>query len=337
VTNDQPVSDKAIGGNGGNGASGAHGFNGGNGGSGGAGNGGGLAVTLGINGYANEGKGQASVLRVNVANSKLLDDEAIGGKGGHGGNGLLPVVGLGGNASGGAVSLRGIHGDPTNLVILDTDFLFAGTAQGGAGGLGGIGIAVPGGQGGAGGAGFGGGLDVIFKGATHLLGTTILGNHAVGGKGGKGGSGLGGFGPTGPKGVSIGGGVRVATIPGATAAKDNNTLILTNSADIGPDVYGTLGTIGTWFRSGNRSAARPGPHAIYDSFAGSEQPASFCPLTPGIAIVLGGGRRSTVDPGHGEEPRKVNRTWPIDPLSGRTKPHFTTLHQAGVGPGVGCG
>src|SRR5262249_60829498 len=93
VTNDQLVSDKAIGGYGGYGASGAHGFKGGNGGSGGAGFGGGLAVTLGINGYANEGNGQPSMLRVHVANSQLLDDEAIGGRGGYGGNGLLPGIG----------------------------------------------------------------------------------------------------------------------------------------------------------------------------------------------------------------------------------------------------
>jgi hypothetical protein len=244
VTNDRLVSDKAIGAVGGPGANGAHGFNGGNGGSGGTANGGGLAVTLGINGYADEGNGDAELLRVNVANSKLLVDEAIGGKGGYAGNGLKPGIGgPGGNALGGAVSLRGFNGDLTNLVTFDTDFLFACTAAGGTGGAGGIGIAVPGGTGGQGGAGLGGGLDVIFKGATHLLNTTIVGNHAVGGKGGKGGSGLGGFGPNGQNGIGAGGGVRVAAPAGITAARDSNTVIIANSADIGADIYGTLGNI----------------------------------------------------------------------------------------------
>ena len=131
VTNGHLVSDTAAGGIGGHGASGTHGFKGGNGGSGGQGNGGGLAVTLGINGYGNEGNATASQLRVNVAHDQLLVDEAIGGMGGYAGNGLIAgVAGGGGNASGGAVSLRGFAGDPTNLVTLDTDFLFASTARG---------------------------------------------------------------------------------------------------------------------------------------------------------------------------------------------------------------
>lgn len=244
VTNDQIVSDTAAGGAGGNAGYGAHGFKGGNGGSGGQGSGGGLAVTLGINGFGNEGNGTASVLRVNVAHSHLTVDEAIGGIGGYAGNGFTPgFPGSGGNAFGGAVSLRGLNGDPTNLVTLDTDFLFACTAQGGAGGIGGDGIASPGGKGGSGGAGLGGGLDVTFKGATHLVGSTVLGNHAVGGKGGKGGTGIGGPAGPGQKGFGAGGGIRVASNSGVTAAKDVNTLILVNSADVGQDVQGTLGAI----------------------------------------------------------------------------------------------
>ena len=244
LTNDHLESDTAMGGKGGPGASGTHGFNGGNGGYGGQGIGGGLAVTLGINGFANEGTGTAKLLRVNVTDSQLLVDAAIGGMGGYAGNGLrLGLAGGGGNASGGAVSLRGVAGDQSNLVNFNTDFLFASTAQGGAGGVGGISIAYPGGAGGNGGAGFGGGIDVSLKGGTQFLNATILGNHAVGGKGGIGGSGLGSFGPTGKKGLGTGGGVRVVASNGVSAGKDPNTLIIANSADIGPDVYGTLGNI----------------------------------------------------------------------------------------------
>jgi hypothetical protein len=243
VTNDQLVSDQAIGGNGGHGGIGAHGFNGGKGGSGGQGNGGGMAVTLGINSYANEGIGEASLVRVIVTNSKLMVDHATGGTGGYGGAGLnAGLAGPGGGASGGAMSLRGTNGDPSNLVTLDADFVFASTAQGGTGGHGGIAVAVKGGAGGIGGSALGGGLDVALKGATHLFNTTILGNHAVGGNGGNGGSGVG-FGPNGQHGTGVGGGVRVASVPGVTAAKDVNTSIITNSADIGPDIFGNMGSI----------------------------------------------------------------------------------------------
>jgi hypothetical protein len=243
LTNDQLVSDQAIGGAGGHAGTGAHGFNGGNGGSGGQGNGGGMAVTLGINGYANEGNGQASLLRVIVTKSKLMVDHANGGTGGYGGTGLIAgFAGPGGGASGGAMSLRGTNGDPSNLVTLDTDFVFASTAQGGTGGHGGIAIAVQGGAGGIGGAALGGGLDVALRGATHLFNTTILGNQAMGGIGGAGGSGVG-SGPNGQHGTGVGGGVRVSFVPGVTAAKDVNTAIITNSADIGPDIYGNMGSI----------------------------------------------------------------------------------------------
>jgi hypothetical protein len=243
VTNDQLVSDQAIGGNGGHGGIGPHGFNGGNGGSGGQANGGGMAVTLGINSYGNEGIGVASLLRVIVTNSKLMVDHANGGTGGYAGNGLISgFAGPGGGASGGAMSLRGTNGDPSNLVTLDTDFLFASTAQGGTGGLGGVSIAVQGGAGGMGGSALGGGLDDALRGATHLFNTTILGNQAVGGNGGSGGSGVG-FGPNGAHGTGVGGGVRVSSVPGVTAAKDVNTVIIANNADIGPDIFGNMGSI----------------------------------------------------------------------------------------------
>jgi hypothetical protein len=182
LTNDHLVTDTAIGGAGGHGGTGAHGFNGGN---GGFGHGGVLAVTRGINGQAPVGTGTASLLRVNVKNSQFLVDHATGGNGGYGGAGLIAGIGgAGGHAAGGAVSLDGPDGGPTNLVTLDTDFLFASTAVGGTGGLGGTAIAVAGGRGGDGGMAYGGGLDTAFRGATHLLNSTILGNHSLGGNGG---------------------------------------------------------------------------------------------------------------------------------------------------------
>src|SRR5262249_30754828 len=150
-------------------------------------NGGGLALVLGLNGFDAEGRGHANFLQAFVTNCQFQVDQATGGDGGVGGLGHIGGRrGVSGAAEGGAGILYARDGDASSdQITFDDDFLFASTAQGGTGGTGGESLVTKGAQGGASRSGYGGGLDVEFAASVCLKGTTILGNHAVGGKGGK--------------------------------------------------------------------------------------------------------------------------------------------------------
>jgi hypothetical protein len=240
LQNSSLSSNSAVGGAGGNGGYGNHGFNAGSGARGGNAEGGGLAIVPGLTGFNTEGAGQPIALNINVTNTKLLVNNATGGKGGYGGNGsyLGGNGGNGGSASGGAVGIYGIGASSTDQVTFHNAFLFANTARGGNAGLGGDGTLQNGGNGGAGGSGLGGGLDVFFKGAVHLQSSTIYGNKAINAPGAAGGFGFSLKGKTGGNGASIGGGVRNVGI--GTVDRTKDTLIIVNTADQDPDVHGPI-------------------------------------------------------------------------------------------------
>ena len=244
VGNDNLVSDTATGGQGGIGANGAHGFKGGSGSAGGSGEGGGLAVEVGLKGYDQEGDGQATGFEIGVDHCEILVDQAVGGKGGFGGNGSYGGSGGGGGfACGGAASVNGFQAASGNDVTFSSDFLFACAVDSGSGGAGGIGISYNGGKGGSSQTGVGGGLEVGFGGSVELKSTTIIGNEAAGSIGGQGGWGLVASGANGLNGYGYGGGVYVYTVSGGSVRKSSDTIILNNSADGWPDVYGTIGNL----------------------------------------------------------------------------------------------
>jgi hypothetical protein len=242
VTNVTFTSDAANAGAGGSGGYGAHGFGwkGGQGGAGGEAFGGGLALTLGVYERGTEG---ASSLETTISNCEFLVDQALGGSSGAGGNGNTGGAGGGGaQAFGGAVSLYGPNGAISNQVTFSSDFLFSCTAQGGNGAIGGVGTTGQGGQGGSGGVGNGGGLSVVLAGTVDIYGSTILGNHAKGGSGAQGGWGLSGKGKNGHNGYGLGGGIYNSAVPGGSVNKSADTIVLANSADVDPDIFGPIGT-----------------------------------------------------------------------------------------------
>jgi hypothetical protein len=123
-----------------------------------------------------------------------------------------------------------------------SDFLFAGTVRGGNGGIGGVGTTGTGGQGGSGSVGYAGGLSVVLAGSVDIYSSTILGNSAAGGSAAQGGWGLSGNGANGEKGLGLGGGIFNAAVPGGSVDKSADTIVLANSADIAPDMFGPIGT-----------------------------------------------------------------------------------------------
>jgi hypothetical protein len=164
-----------IGGNAGNGGTGGHGGAGASGGLGGAGGAGGSAGHAGAGGDGGNAYGGGVDIAGGTVSFRLVslvDDEAVGGAGGVGGNGAMG--GRGGDGTGGGT--------------------------GGAGGN-----AFAGGAGGAGGGAYGGGV-YVGGGSLSMVGGLIALSEAVGGDGGAGGpGGNGGAGGSGSGAPSPGG------------------------------------------------------------------------------------------------------------------------------------
>jgi hypothetical protein len=193
----------------------------------------------------NGGAGQGSGLflrnaELSLALSLVLDNSALGGTGGSGGNGDQGLGGGGGAAQGGAICISG------GFCGLSQSTLDSNLAYGGNGGYGGHGIfsgsaADGGGSGGGGGTAQGGGL---FSTAALVAvnSSTLSDNAAVAGDGGSGGYGsdlgdswgaAGGWG--GPGGNSQGGGAFV----------DSDVTFLDSTISTNW-VRGSLGGVGAW-------------------------------------------------------------------------------------------
>jgi hypothetical protein len=221
------------GGNGGNGGSGGSRATGGIGGAGGLASG---AVAVNINSFS-----QVPVL--DIRQSAVTANTAQGGNGGAGGTGHNG--GRGGNGAGihGAglyLSSSGI--DSTGAWTLNAVTLESNNGYSGSGGRGGDGSGSRGngGTGGNSGNSLGGGIYDTFAGTLNLEHCAIQSNDLNDGSGGSGGNGaiIGGAG-TGS--VSRGGGLFVHM--NATAQATADTVISANIADLGPRVFGHLGTI----------------------------------------------------------------------------------------------
>jgi large repetitive protein len=228
LTNDTFSGNKALGGNGGYGAANSDVSGGpsrGAGGSGGAGSGGGLYVAAGT---------------VTLTDDTLSGNNAVGGRGGTGGDYVKVYVGTAtewgsaGSAGGGAGSGGGLY-VAGGSVTLTNDTLSGNQATGGDGangiqsnpGNGAVNVQA----GGNGGAGSAGGL-YVAAGTVTLTSDTLSGNQATGGNGGAGAaaaggaSGYGGIpggrgGPGGSGGAGLGGGSYVA---GGSVTLSNDTL-----------------------------------------------------------------------------------------------------------------
>jgi hypothetical protein len=219
-------SNAAVGGQGGRGGSGD--FAGGGAGTGGSAQGGAVLVAA----------SQAAGSVLTIRQSKLIANVAQGGNGGAGGTGfLLGVGGRGGDgagALGGGLDLNGPGGSRTLTWTLSGDTLGGNIAASGGGGNGG------GGNGGNSASSLGGGAFDGFRGTLDLLACALTTNQVQDGAGGA-----GGFGPRpglrGHNSPGLGGGLAVDAAAAALARAD--THILGNAADVGPNVYGKLGTI----------------------------------------------------------------------------------------------
>jgi hypothetical protein len=188
-----------------------------------------------------------------IENSTFSGNRAIGGMGGDGSQSFVSSGGAGGNGGtgeGGGLYVKqtifiDVYGvDNGNNCLIGNDTFASNTATGGAGGAGGTGF-ISNGANGSGGDGFGGASrffevpdpsgQKIYPDA--LVNDTIAANTASGGVGG--GSFLAGFGASG---IGIGGGAYTEPTFGVQA---QNTILAHNSAQIGPEMEGTIDSGGT--------------------------------------------------------------------------------------------
>jgi hypothetical protein len=226
---------EAIGGNAGNGGVGLV-VSGGAGGKGGIAFGGGLQVLI---------SGVASGTQLSIADSPIIQNTAQGGNGGNGGNSLfhggdggIGVPGVGGGLDLNSVNRTVGASDTWMLNSLTVQF---NVAKGGSGGGGGaaFGTTGTGGNGANSGAGIGGGIEDEFIGSLEIHQCTIAFNKALSGAGGTGGAAKH-RGSDGAVRESRGGGIAIHSR--AKACKSSDTNIVDNTADVGHDVLGTLGT-----------------------------------------------------------------------------------------------
>lgn len=234
VTRTSFVGNISTGGGGGGGGAGGQG---GSGGFGNFGAGGGLAMVLHIDGHTGYDDGLATALQVTVGSCFFNNDRAFGGKGGNGGAGVYSggSGGAGGYSYGGAITIQGSSGNPSNQVTLDTDVLSGNLSQGGAGGAGGVGSFFIG-TGGTGGNAYGGGIVTRFSGSVRLAHSSILRNQAVGGSGGGSGGNIG------SSGIGVGGGISANSyVYGGTDYRTTDTQIAGNVADYNANIDGIIG------------------------------------------------------------------------------------------------
>ena len=146
---------------------------------------------------------------IDIYNSTISNNQAIGGNGGNGtaGNGGNGGSGLGGAIYDGA------------LLVLENTTIFGNSATGGAGGSGTA-------TGGAGGGAIGGAIRMDNT-TLDTINVTIASNTAAAGTGGTGST-------AGTDGLTFGGGVDVSDIATLT-----NTILSDNSAETGPDIDGS--------------------------------------------------------------------------------------------------
>jgi hypothetical protein len=217
---------------GGAGGAGGAGVEGGAGGNGGPASGGGLVVTI---------SDVAAATQLTIAQSALTDNFAAGGAGGAGGFGSDGGGGggFGGSTLGGGLYLSSLSSGGADTWTLDSDTIAANQADSGFGGNGGDGVVV-GGDGGMSGLSAGGGVADGFTGSLEILHGAIVRNRAGSGFGGSGGAGL--FpGADGARGGSAGGGLATDPLM-EVACASADTVIADNSADLGDDVFGMLGS-----------------------------------------------------------------------------------------------
>jgi uncharacterized repeat protein (TIGR01451 family) len=180
-------------------------------------------------------------------NTLVINNQAIGGSGGQGGEGAL-----GGNGGAGAQGEGGgLDVAMAGNVILSNVTISGNAAIGGLGGNGGRGGYLgggPAGNGGNGGASVGGGMHVGMASSVILSNDTLSVNTAGGGFGGRGGQGDAGSGSSGGNGGfggnSFGGGMAVELA--------GNNVTLSNDTLAGNDAIGGAGGIGSSGASANQ-------------------------------------------------------------------------------------
>jgi hypothetical protein len=179
---------------------------------------------------------------VTISGSEFYSNYAQGGQQGYGGFGLTRGGRGGeiaGNTEGGALAL--FSNNTSDSWTLDSNTITYNQAIGGIGGIGGD-ANLYGGDGTSGMPGAGGGVFSSVAGTLYIVHGSITNNSATEAPGGGGGFGTIASGQTALDFASSGGGLYLDSGSGHAFATAD-TVISDNQADIGPDVYGDLGTI----------------------------------------------------------------------------------------------
>jgi hypothetical protein len=182
-------------------------------------------------------------VNVAVSGSVFYSNYAQSGQQGYGGFGLTrggQGGAFAGFTSGGAIFL--LSNNANDSWTLDSNTLTYNQAIGGIGGIGGD-ANLFGGDGTSGSSSVGGGIYSAMNGTLYILHGTITNNSATEAPGGGGGFGRKSSGQTAPDVASNGGGLYLDSGDSGHAFATADAVISGNQADIGPDVYGNLGTI----------------------------------------------------------------------------------------------